>query len=250
MVQPRYLAYLAAALATLGVLFACCSASGQEIVGPPEFAEHDLADYRVAFDRAEGERVIAFWEVPAPLAYRELGPDGDSLHLTGPPGSYTLRVRLLVGRTFEDARRLSAATSVVVTPAGPPPTPPGPNPDPPRPPGPAPGPTPVVSGTLWVHLVFDDVRLTPAVAGLVSSGTILGEVRVRGGRLRRVEVDSAEFAEWTGGRPLRDLIPANMVGDLPLLIFQDGDTGKIVATARPGTAEELLRAVDNLRGNR
>lgn len=236
--RSRPLVLLALAYAALGGLLALCRpAGGQEIVGPASFAEHDLADYRVAFERAEGERVIAFWEVPAPLAYRELGADGDALHVTGPPGSYTLRVRLLVGRTFEDARRLSAALPVEVTPdPAPDPTPPGPRPPIPPGPGPpgppAPDPAPIPLDGLRVLIVYeskDATRLPPGQRLIFTSGlvrTFLNESCVKGPDGR-----TPEWRLYDQDTPVENELPhwrdalARPRASVPWLVVSNGEAG-------------------------
>lgn len=126
-----------------------------------------------------------------------------------------------------------------------------PTPNPPTPPTPTPDPIPVppraiLTGPWRAYVVFPAGGLTTDAASVVASKAAQGAVEKAGGRLMRMEVPSEAWDYFSGGRAIDYVVPPGMRRDLPLVIFQDGMTGKVVATMPPTSPDDVIQAVRNL----
>lgn len=163
---------------------------------------------------------------------------GDRLLLTGPPGTYKVKlrvVRMIAGKAIVETARVTIVLGV----PRPQPRPDPPKPDPPRP-------TPA-GGPLWVILVEETAEASATRGKLLGDVALAKRIKDKGHHWRVVDQD----AKNRDGNPPADLKPwierAKKAG-LPRL-FLVTEKGRIVDEGpAPKTAKELVDLLEKAGG--
>jgi len=212
----------------------CPAVSAQTLDAP----KVPVPPYKMARVVVDGVDEVAFDITPlgATEGDYDAYTDGLTYLFTAGPGRYK------VSAFGIKAGKPAILSAVVVfagsTPVPPGPTPPGPTP---VPPGPTPpGPTPPSVSHVWTTLVFDDIRLTPEVAGFTGDPSVSTRMG-KSGVYQQVEVDSQEYNRRQLAKIVSD------AGGVPTLIYQ-ADDGKVLLVERPTTVEAMLNTVKRLTG--
>ena len=227
----RLTAWAAATLAA-GLLAWPCWAEVR-IEGDPVAAAGKMLRLRAAGD-VQGAALI--WDVSDEEAL-DLEEVGDRLLLTGPKGTYKVKLRavkLVGGKATVETARVTVTIG-----------------DAPKP-GPAPGPQPTPQPpadlkTLWVILVEETAAAAKDRGKLLSDKALNDRIQAKKHRWRVVDQDAVN----SDGRPPADLAPwitrAKAAG-LPRLFLVDQDGRILDEGPVPGTAKDLLAKIEKVGG--